>query len=231
MSYLLFLGGSLFILSTVIYTLPKVLLGFIQQYFPSVIFKLPPKKSGPPRIALTIDDVPRNHTTEILDVLKEHEVRCTFFVISDFAKKNPDLLTRMIKDGHELGNHMNRDQATFLLQKDQFEKGFNECHDLLTRYQLDTRWFRPGCGLFNQRIIDHIEKEDYRMVLGDSYPHDPQVRIWQLNEWYLRRKIEPNSIIILHDLAGTIPLLKSLLPDLKKEGYKFVTLSEGFDYK
>ena len=102
---------------------------------------------------------------------------------------------------------------------------------MIDKYQIDARWYRPGCGFFNQRMIDQVHQEECQLVIGDSYPHDPQIPFWWINYWYLRWKIEPNSIIILHDLARTIPLLKQLIPVLKEQGYQFVTLSEGFDLK
>jgi len=221
---------SLFLLE---YWLPKPLLKLVRYIYPDVIFKLPDppiNSKDPPMLALTIDDVPTPLIThQILDILKKHQVKCTFFLISSFGENHREIVQRMTEEGHELGNHTHVDAPSIMMSYNDFEYSFDHCHKLMSEYQLDNRWFRPGFAYFSQRMIDHIKDYDYNLVLGDSYPHDPYVRFPKINELYLRWKIEPGSIIVLHDRPWTPPLLDSLLPKLKAEGYKFVTLSEGFN--
>lgn len=69
-------------------------------------------------MALTIDDAPHADVTpHLLDELKKHGCRATFFCIgSHVAAAPPGLLQRMIDEGHELGNHMMRDEATYVME-------------------------------------------------------------------------------------------------------------------
>lgn len=91
------------------------------------------------------------------------------------------------------------------------------------------RWFRPGSGYFHTRMLDTVEARGYRTVLGSVYPHDPQIALPPVNAWHIARTIYPGSIIIIHDRPHTVPMLHSLLPQLKQQGYEFVTVSQLVD--
>jgi peptidoglycan-N-acetylglucosamine deacetylase len=75
-------------------------------------------------------------------------------------------------------------------------------------------------------MLDYIEHHGYRAVLGSVYPHDPQIRIPALNAWHINRGIHPGAIIIIHDRPYTPETLRSLLPQLKQQGYELVTVSQ-----
>ena len=106
MAFYTALTGAVLALLVTYYLLPKGLIRVLKSIYPDVIFTLPEKKKDPPRICLTIDDVPhKNVTNLILDLLYEHQVKATFFMISDYGRQNPDLVQRIVQEGHELGNH------------------------------------------------------------------------------------------------------------------------------
>ena len=76
-----------------------------------------------PALALTIDDGPDPQTTPaLLDILRAHQSRATFFLITERITGNEALLDRMTSEGHELGNHMTREQPSILLGKDGFAR-------------------------------------------------------------------------------------------------------------
>src|SRR5690242_977360 len=63
---------------------------------------------GPQKVCLTFDDGPHpEYTPQILDILKQHSVPATFFVVGQHALANPELVQRIIDEGHDLGNHTN----------------------------------------------------------------------------------------------------------------------------
>lgn len=66
----------------------------------------------------------------------------------------------------------------------------------------------------------------YHLTLGDIYPHDPFVPFWKINNWHILSSVHPGGIIICHDgRSWTPPMLRKLLPELKRRGYRVVTLT------
>jgi peptidoglycan/xylan/chitin deacetylase (PgdA/CDA1 family) len=88
-----------------------------------------------PVVALTIDDGPDPVATpEILDVLKRHGARATFFLITDHISGNEETLVRMVKEGHEVANHLMHDQPSIRLAPSEFERQLLAAHEALSRY-------------------------------------------------------------------------------------------------
>ncbi|KAK2879298.1 hypothetical protein FQN49_001019 [Arthroderma sp. PD_2] len=88
-------------------------------------------------------------------------------------------------------------------------------------------YFRPGGGFFTTKMRQVLSSMGYRLILGDIYPHDPFVPFWKINNWHILSLVRPGGIIICHDgRSWTLPLLRKLLPELKRRGYRVVTLTE-----
>jgi peptidoglycan/xylan/chitin deacetylase (PgdA/CDA1 family) len=181
-------------------------------------------------VALTIDDGPDAlTTTPILDLLERHGAHATFFIITSRVAGNEPLLRRMVSDGHELGNHLLRDEPSIELSPDEFERQLLGADALLSEFGA-VRWVRPGSGHYDGRMLDTIAKHGYRCALGSVYPFDPQVR-WS---WFSRRfilgTVQPGSVIILHDWGSrgrrTHKTLSTVLPELRERGFRVVTLTE-----
>ncbi|KAJ1560388.1 hypothetical protein HK405_007276 [Cladochytrium tenue] len=88
-------------------------------------------------VALTIDDTPSEYTAEILDILKEHGCRATFFVIGEHIEKHPDgdaIMRRIVEEGHELGNHTWFDRPTIRLPTSVFEEELVRLDEVIQRY-------------------------------------------------------------------------------------------------
>jgi peptidoglycan/xylan/chitin deacetylase (PgdA/CDA1 family) len=67
----------------------------------------------------------------------------------------------------------------------------------------------------------------YRIVLGSVYPHDPLMRVWWVNAWYVLSMVRPGAVVICHDRRSwTVPMLRKVLPELKRRGYRVVNLTE-----
>lgn len=67
----------------------------------------------------------------------------------------------------------------------------------------------------------------YRIVLGDVYPHDPMVSIWWVNAKHILSMLRPGGIIVCHDRREwTVPMLGYVLPEMKRRGYRVVTVTE-----
>ncbi|MEM8954298.1 MAG: polysaccharide deacetylase family protein [Verrucomicrobiota bacterium] len=194
---------------------------------PGVVFRFSPERKA---VALTIDDGPDSETTgEILDVLERHGARATFFVIGEKIEGNEDLLGRMQGEGHEIGNHGNADRPSILLSSEDFEEDLRSMHKVLSEYG-EVRWFRPGWGPYDRRMVEQASRLGYRTALGDVFPYDVFVPSTGFHERYILKHVKPGSIVIVHDGGGrgrrTAEMLDLVLPQLRDKGYEVVTLSE-----
>ncbi|KAJ3021617.1 UNVERIFIED_CONTAM: hypothetical protein HDU68_009531 [Siphonaria sp. JEL0065] len=183
--------------------------------------------------SLTIDDSPSEHTAEILDILKQHGAKATFFIIGDYVDKlpeGPDLLARMVAEGHELANHTMFDRPTVSLTREIFELELVQVDSIISLHQPNPsiKWFRPGSGVFSQEMVDIAESYGYKTILGCRFPVDTTSRDPRLNSWHVASGIHPGAIVVLHDYREWIKeTLRLLLPVLIVEkGYRVVTASE-----
>ncbi|KAJ1564991.1 hypothetical protein HK096_005181, partial [Nowakowskiella sp. JEL0078] len=156
-----------------------------------------------------------------------------------------DLLTQMLREGHELGNHTFYDRPSIRLDRTTFEDELLRMEQMIFdayasvfsisaanaafRSPEDvtaTKWFRPGGGFFNDTILTIAEKHGYRTALGCVFPHDPHVTNAMVNAWHVLRGCHPGAVIVLHDARERIlETLKIVLPELLLRGYDVVTLS------
>lgn len=89
------------------------------------------------------------------------------------------------------------------------------------------RYFRPGSGFFSDKMRKMLGRLGYRLVLGNVYPHDPQVHFWRLNANHILSMIGPGSIIICHDRRSwTPPMLRKVIPEIQNRGYRVATVTE-----
>ncbi|MEW6666045.1 MAG: chitin deacetylase family protein [Thermodesulfobacteriota bacterium] len=219
----------LFVLWSIVFQ-PYGILRAIARLSPDVLYFV---ETGQPTLALTIDDGPDSVTTpKILDLLKLHQTYATFFIITDRLRGNEEIVRRMVNEGHELANHLTTDEASILLKNAEFEQRLLAAHDALSRFS-KVRWFRPGSGWYNRRMLSVLHKHGYRCVLGSVYPFDPQIPSSWFATRHVLRKARPGSVLVLHDHGSrgerTIEVLTKVLPELKRRGLRVATLSELVD--
>lgn len=186
-----------------------------------------------PAVALTIDDGPDPVASpRILDVLDRHGARATFFLITERVPGNEAVLERMLDEGHEIGNHMTRDEASISLPSEAFERDLLAAHEVLSRFAAQ-RWFRPGSGYFNREMLKIAERHGYTTVLGSAYPFDSEIPSTSFAERHILANVRPGSIIILHDVGDrglrAAATLEAILPELAARGLEVTTLSGLID--
>lgn len=220
----------------IIYATPRFIINFISKIYPDVLFhvNLP---SNLRYIALTIDDFPNatdlSISFRLLDILRLHNSRCTFFTIGSHITECNDssrmqiLFERLIEDGHEIGNHGWRDEKAVYLSQNALQQQILDTENIISNYtSLNKKWFRPGSGFFNRTMIQLCNNLGYRLALGSVYPHDPHMPHPRLNSFFIEHKLYPGAIIILHDRFATIETLERVLPAIKKQAYHIITLTE-----
>lgn len=215
-----------------VYKPPRYLLGYLRAKYPDVLFEEPSITTK--TMALSFDDAPSQYTDEILAALARHDAKATFFVIgSQVDTRGEQTLRKIVREGHELGNHAMHDEPSSSLSNDELEAQAAKVKEMLVAAYtaegkiLPNNYFRPGSGFFNLRMRDLLGNRGYRITLGSIYPHDPQMPYPELNAKHIRSSAHPGGIIICHDRRGwTVPMLDMLLPQLKEDGWKLVTITD-----
>ncbi|NUQ38785.1 MAG: polysaccharide deacetylase family protein [Caldilineales bacterium] len=182
-----------------------------------------------PMVALTIDDSPHPRLTpHIVQMLAAHQATATFFILGAQVPHNEGLLADIVARGHELGNHLMTDDPSIRLQPAEFAQQLRRTHELLLPYG-PSRWFRPGSGWYNRRMLRQAAALGYRCVLGSIYPYDAQLHHPPLLSAYVLNNVFPGGIITLHDgdwrRRQTLTVLEKVLPELRQRGYQVVSLS------
>jgi peptidoglycan/xylan/chitin deacetylase (PgdA/CDA1 family) len=210
----------------------KALLKFyesMQKRFPSTLWHGDLSRR---EIALTFDDGPHPRDTPgVLDVLDKYNVRATFFLIGKDVEQTPHLVQDIYHRGHHIGIHCYRhipfpweDLATLRGQLDQTRKAIAN----LCGLSQDSPWdVRPPYGFFSSKLLGLLPDWNYRLVLWNCIPpHFLQPAGWSVRQ--IMRAAIPGSIIVLHDGHGhgslAVQILEAILPKLKSQGFKFVTI-------
>jgi peptidoglycan/xylan/chitin deacetylase (PgdA/CDA1 family) len=203
-------------------------------------FTLPARRN---QAALTLDDAPGSveEMHLVLDALKATGQRATFFVISSFVTPEREpLLRRMVAEGHQLGNHMARDEPTTGFTPERFEADLLACEAVICRFQAlapGSKWFRPPSGRLSAwQVPILVRRHGYRIALGDVYPMDVALdpSRAQCCKWitaHVLAATRPGSIVILHcpdaGYGGRGHLHRGIIDVLRQTRVSLTTLSEA----
>jgi peptidoglycan-N-acetylglucosamine deacetylase len=208
-----------------IIALPSLAVEWAKRSTPEVVFSVDTDERI---VALTIDDGPSAATSELLAVLDEHGAQATFFLIGEHVEGRPGLARNIVEAGHEVGHHMMQDHPSKDLAEDVFLDRFEEMDRLLDGLG-GSRVFRPGSGWYDDRMVRTAGERGYRTVLGSVYPFDAHLSWPGFVSWYVLQHTGPGSILVLHDGPErglrTVEVLRSVLPELDRRGYRVVTVS------
>lgn len=215
---------------------------------PGAEFVLPETKAVPPgqpsvklvsgnpkikKIALTFDDGPhRGFTERLLALLKELNVKATFFMIGRNVDEAPDLARAAQNAGIEIGNHTYTHSRLATLNdesiRDEITKGAKAI-ELATGQP--PVFFRPPGGEYDDRVINIVRELGMTMVLWTSDAGDYTTIFGNPSMESIKKKVlsqvKPGAIIIMHDpMPGSLQALPSIVTTLRALGYEFVTVSE-----
>lgn len=199
-----------------------------------VVWEVPASKKV---VALTFDDGPDPvYTPKVLDILKKNHAKATFFLIGKHMEEYPEIVTREVREGHELGNHTYSHVVLLRKSKSEFQEEINKTEQLINEFQRPPKIniLRPPRGRINNRTVFLSHKLHFEIVLWHQDPGDwAQPGVSRIIRRVLSG-IHKGDIILLHDAGGnqkqTVAALKVIIPLLKKRGYRFVTLYELLKY-
>ena len=186
-------------------------------------------------VALTFDDSPSQMTCAVLDVLKEHDVKASFFVIGSKIEGNEDILQRIAEEGHIIGNHSWSHTPGFPLKK--YKDVVEEIRMTSDRIQETTGktpvLFRPPFGVTNPHIGKAVRELGMSSIGWSIRSLDTLENRTRENIMArIASQMEPGSVILLHDRCkDSDRLLRMLLQYLEENDYTIVTIEEMFNLK
>lgn len=191
-----------------------------------------------PKVCLTFDMgyEYNDNTAKILDAAAAEDVSLTFFLTGSYLDKNPELILRMVEEGHLCANHSYAHPDTVKMLADQGPAAvMDDLHRLETSFRKLTgktlsRYYRPPSGTYSEQLLDLMTRESYTTVfwsfayrdwLTDDQPDPDQASQKILGQ------LHDGSIILLHAVSNTnTELLPDLIDDIKARGYDIVRLDE-----
>ncbi len=190
---------------------------------------------GSRKVALTFDDVPDpRFTPKVLDVLKEKKVSATFFVVGSRALKNPGLLKRIHREGHNVGNHSYNHPDFSKLPLEKVQQQIYRAEKIIEGIVgFKPRLIRPPYGEILPNQLEWAKKRGYTVVNWDVDSSDwRQINANQVFR-NVTRSIRPGSVVLMHagggegqDLTGTVQALPRIIDWLRAHNYEMVTLTE-----
>jgi len=192
------------------------------------------------KIALTFDDGPHPlYTPRLLDLLKKYHVQATFFVVGSFAEAHPELLKRMVSEGHEVGIHHYRHTSNWLLTPFASRREVRKTAEVIEKITGQSpRFYRPPWGHLN--VFSSWSRRPYVLVIWSHILGDWNKKVGRKRlESRIRQSIRDGAIIVLHDNdqtpgadEGAPEIMLDALQEVLKDVYdrfQFVTVSALYD--
>lgn len=209
-------------------------ISFIEKYNGYYVDKKHSDTNSEKVIYLTFDAGYENGNIEkILNTLKEENVQAAFFVLGNLILKNPELISRMLEDGHIVCNHTSKHPDVtkfsniedFKNELDKLEKIYKE-----TTGQEMKKYFRPPEGKFSEESMKFASELGYKTIFW-SFAYADWDNNNQMSAQAAKEKIFANThngeIMLLHPTSDTnANIMRDIIRQLKSEGYRFGTLDE-----
>lgn len=173
------------------------------------------------------------NTPAILDALKKHKAPATFFVVGTYIETNPELIQRMLQEGHLIGNHTyHHPDMSQIASQDSFQK---ELQDVETAYQNVTgkqmvKLYRPPQGKYSESNLQMAHDLGYQtffwsLAYVDWYENNQPTKDEAFEK--LLGRIHPGAIVLLHSTSKTnAAILDELLTKWEEMGYTFRSLDQ-----
>ncbi len=179
---------------------------FIQRLYPERIWAFSHIKDS---VFLTFDDGPISEVTPwVLDELKKHNAKTTFFCIGENVKKHPEIFERILSEGHSVGNHTFNHLKGINTETSKYIE-----NTLLAEKLIDSKLFRPPYGKITSKQAKTLQNKGFKIVMWDvlSYDYDGSVSEEKCLKNVLNN-IKPGSIVVFHDSLKAEKNLRYVLP-------------------
>lgn len=183
-------------------------------------------------VYLTFDEgYEAGHTEKILEVLKQNDIKATFFITAHYVNTQPDLVRKMIEEGHTIGNHTVNHKSMPTLTLEEIKKEVMDLHtSIYNQFGYEMKYIRPPKGEYSEKTVAYCNTLGYTTVMW-SFAYDDWNENAQKGEAYAKQKILDNvhngAVILLHgNSKDNTNVLDSCIKEIKNEGYSFRALDD-----
>lgn len=178
------------------------------------------------KICLTFDQGYENgYTAPIMDTLKDKNVKAVFFLTGDYAERNPELVKRMIDEGHIIGNHGWKHASLPDLSESEAEKEIITLHNYVKeKFGYEMCYLRPPCGEYSEQALATCQKLGYKTLLW-SFAYE---------DWDVNKQPDPDAafervstaahggaIYLLHSVSSTnAEILPRVIDSIREQGFE-----------
>lgn len=200
------------------------------------VFSISPTKEK--RVAITFDDGPdKTYTPQILDILKSHQVKATFFLIGEKANEHPDVVKRIYAEGHDLGNHTWNHRQLSKMPAADIEAEIARTDDLLKKTSgTAPKLFRSPYGETSEDIMRTAAQTGHSVIGWSVDTRDWEGHSAEAILATVKKELKPGAVILMHSAGGkggnranTVKALPQVIAYLKQQGYRIETVSELMD--
>lgn len=188
--------------------------------------KIDPYRELEKKVAITFDDGPDPvYTSQLLDGLKEREVKATFFLLGKQIEKYPEIVKRMQEEGHLIGTHSYEHVNLSLLSDEKAMEQVNETNQLIFDITGEyPQYIRPPFGCWKCNLDYETNMIE---VLWDIDPLDWKTGSSDAIVKRVMSKVQEDDIILMHDASeSSVKAALKIIDRLTEEGYEFVTVEE-----
>lgn len=185
------------------------------------------KRTKIKEVALTFDDGPTEFTPKFLDVLKENNIKATFFCIGKQIEKYPETFLRIIAEGHTVGNHtFSHSNNTGFLSTSKMIEEIEKCDEVIHQIgNIKTNLYRPPFGVTNPNIAKAIKKTNKKSIGWNVRSLDTVIVEENKILKRVTKNLKKGSVILLHDTSEkTYNVLVELLLFLERMKYSTFTI-------
>lgn len=184
---------------------------------------------GKQYVALTFDDGPSSKTTpRLLDILKEKDVKATFYVLGTQAERFPEIVKRTYDEGHEIGNHSWDHKSFTQISLKAVAEQVRSTNQAVKKIIGETpKTMRPPYGAYNKAVREVVGMP---MVMWSVDTLDWKHRNAKKGVELALQQTTDGAIILFHDIhAQSVDAIPPLIDELRRRGYEFVTVSELYE--
>ena len=185
------------------------------------------------KIAITFDDGPHLFTESILGVLREYKAKASFFLIGKSIEENPEIVRRIVDEGHTVGNHSYSHHKLFpLFSKKNIAHEIEKTNELIKNSTgKNINYFRPPYGVTNPAIAAAVKATQMKAIGWNLRSFDTMSTSPEKIIKKVIAQLKPGSVVLLHDNREKTPqILEAILLYAKEKNYECVTIDEIFKF-
>jgi peptidoglycan/xylan/chitin deacetylase (PgdA/CDA1 family) len=179
-------------------------------------------------VALTFDDGPGKYAGILLDTLKKHNAKATFFLEGQYAKSRPAFVKRMVKEGHAIGNHSYSHPDFTKVSASTIRNEIKKTNDVIKKAAgVEPKLLRPPYGLSDLQVQDIATEFGMPIILWTGGSRDWESKDVEKIKKQTLAVAKGNSIVLMHDwVKQTVDAMPSIIKTLQRNGYHLVTVND-----